>query len=169
MRRDADELRFKRIMEAGYTLVKIWECEFEKQLKDDSEMSDFIKTLTHIGQNKLEIRDAYYGGRANAVKLYHDCQNGEKIRYIDICSLYPYVLKYFSMPIGVPKVLIGVDLIGRSPMDIEGIIKCKVLPPKDLFHPVLLIIMHDRLLFILCHTCALIKSQASCNHSDEQR
>lgn len=169
MRRDADELRFKRIINNGYNLVKIWECEFDRKLKANHEMRKFVKTLTHIGENKLDVRDAYYGGRTNAIKLYHDCKNGEKIRYVDVCSLYPYVLKYFSMPVGVPKVLIGKDLVGRSPDNIEGIIKCKVLAPKDLFHPVLPIKMHSRLLFILCYTCALEKSQSPCTHNDIRR
>lgn len=169
MRRDSDFIRFQRIQEAGYNLIKIWECDFTTEIKSNHEMRDFIKTLKHLGQDKLEIRDAYFGGRTNATKLYHDCQEGEKIRYIDVCSLYPYVLKYFPMPIGVPKILIGDDLINRSVEDIEGIIKCKVLPPKQLYHPVLPTKMHGRLMFILCYTCAKKKNKASCSHSDEQR
>lgn len=72
-------------------------------------MKSYIDTL-HIEENKLEIRDCYYGGRTNATKLYYKCKKGEKIRYYDVCSLYPYVLKYFPMPIGVPKVLLNEDL-----------------------------------------------------------
>lgn len=169
MRRDSDILRFQRITDAGYKLIKIWECEFDAELKSNDEMKKFVEGLNHLNQSKLEIRDAYFGGRTNAVKLYHNCEDDEKIRYIDVCSLYPYVLKYFSMPVGVPKVLIGDDLNGRTPENIEGIIKCKILPPKKLFHPVLPIKMHSKLLFILCYTCAKEKNQTPCKHSNEER
>lgn len=169
MRRDADQCRFERIREYGYNLITIWECDFDKELKANDEMKKYIKSLSHLGENKLEPRDAYFGGRTNAIKLYHDCAEGEKIKYVDICSLYPYVLKYFPMPVGVPKVLIGADLNGRTVHNINGIIKCKVLPPKSLFHPVLPLKMHNRLLFPLCYTCALKKCKNSCRHSDKER
>lgn len=169
MRRDADNLRFERIVDAGYELIKIRECEFDAELKNNSEMREYFQTLEHLELNKLDIRDAYFGGRTNATKLYYKCENGEKIRYIDVCSLYPYVLKYFSMPIGVPRVLINNDLIGRSAENIEGIIRCKILPPKSLYHPVLPVKMHNKLLFILCYNCALQKNNRSCECEDDQR
>lgn len=73
------------------------------------------------------------------------------------------------MPIGVPKVSIGDDLIGRSPENIEGIIRCKVLPPKTLYHPVLPLKLHNKLLFILCFTCALTRNNTICSHKDDDR
>lgn len=169
MRRDADNVRFERITTAGYNLIKIKECEFDAELSSNFEMSEFIKTLTHLKEDKLEIRDCYYGGRTNATKLYYKCKEGEKIRYLDVCSLYPYVLKYFSMPVGVPKVLIDQDLIGRTPENIEGIIRCKILPPKSLYHPVLPLRLHNKLLFVLCYTCALDQNLNGCEHTDEER
>ena len=30
----------------------------------------------------LEPRDAFFGGRTNAAKLYHQCEGDEKIRYV---------------------------------------------------------------------------------------
>lgn len=73
------------------------------------------------------------------------------------------------MAIGVPKILIKDDLIGRTPENIEGIIRCKVLPPEQLYHRVLLLKLHNKLLFILCYTCALEKKEPACSHNDEQR
>lgn len=70
MRRDADKLRFERIMNAGYNLVKIRECDVDKELENECEMKAYIETLSHIKQNKLEIRDCYYGGRTNATKSH---------------------------------------------------------------------------------------------------
>jgi len=48
----------------------------------------------------LKPREAFYGGRTKAVKLYHKCQEGEKIRYIEVCSLYPWVCKAGQLPTG---------------------------------------------------------------------
>ena len=47
------------------------------------------------------VRKALYGGRTNAVRLYHKCENGEKIRYIDVTLLYPFLqsMAYFQLVI----------------------------------------------------------------------
>lgn len=169
IKRDVDNLRTRLIFEEGYEFEMIWECEFDQELKSNEEMRNYIKSLTHIKREKLDMRNSYFGGRTNATKLYHKCNEHEKIRYYDVCSLYPYVLKYCAMPVGVPNVLIGDDLIDRDVFNIEGIIYCKILPPKNLYHPVLPIKMHNKLLFMLCHACTLEKSQNKCQHSDSER
>lgn len=47
-----------------------------------------LKISNNINLNKpLMVRKALYGGRTNAVRLYHKCENGEKMRYIDVTSL----------------------------------------------------------------------------------
>lgn len=81
----------------GYTVVEKWECELKQELKTNLEMKDYMDNLKLV--TPLEPREAFYGGRTNAVKLYHQCQNGEKIRYIDVCSLYPWVCKTGEFPI----------------------------------------------------------------------
>ena len=57
-----------------------------------------------------------------------------------------------------------------------GLVQCKVLPPRDLYHPVLPYRQEGKLLFPLCATC--VKEEiakrpwersARCNHTDEQR
>ena len=57
-----------------------------------------------------------------------------------------------------------------------GLIQCKVLPPRDLYHPVLPYRHDSKLLFPLCASC--VKDEmperpwertAECNHTDEQR
>jgi hypothetical protein len=50
----------------------------------------------------------------------------------------------------------------------EGIIKCKVLPPRRLYHPVLPARFNGKLVFALCRTCAEMQL-ADCNHSDNER
>jgi hypothetical protein len=48
----------------------------------------------------------------------------------------------------------------------EGLIKCQVLPPKRLYHPVLLFRHHNKLLFCLCRTCAVeLNRETECTHN----
>ena len=55
----------------------------------------------------LVPRDAYFGGRVIAVKLYYKCIGNEIIEFLDITSMYPFVMsaeQYFC-PIKVPTIL----------------------------------------------------------------
>ncbi|XP_064645952.1 uncharacterized protein LOC135499220 [Lineus longissimus] len=53
-------------------------------------------------------------------------------------------------------------------MKCEGLIKCKILPPKKLYFPVLPMRRDKKLKFSFCAKCAL-ESSKICNHSDEDR
>ena len=46
----------------------------------------------------------------------------------------------------------------------EELVRCMVLPPRDLYHPVLPYRCNGRLLFCLCRTCAESGSQGRCCH-----
>ena len=82
----------------------------------------------------LNPRDALFGGRTNAIKLYHKVADDQRIYYSDFTSLYPFVQKTGKYPIGHP-VKITKDF---GPIEnYFGIVKCKVLPPKGLFLAVL--------------------------------
>jgi len=64
-------------------------------------------------------------------------------------SVHPYICKYGKFPVGHPKVYVGADCLDR-----EGIMKCKVLPPRKLFHPVLSYKSNSKLMVPLCSACA---------------
>ena len=81
------------------------------------------------------------------------------------CSLYPWVCKYGLFPIGHPELYFGADI----PAQVQGLVKCKVLPPPRLFHPVLPVRINGKLLFPLCRTCAETQCQTDCTHTDEER
>lgn len=73
------------------------------------------------------------------------------MRYVDVCSLYPFVLKYKPFPMGHP------EIITENFEEISnyfGLIQCQVLPPRGLYHPVLPYRNGGKLLFPLCRTCA---------------
>ncbi len=57
----------------------------------------------------------------------------ECIKYYDVTSLYPFINKTGKVPLGHPEIITE----NFSNIDAyEGIIKCKVIPPKGLFIPV---------------------------------
>ena len=65
-------------------------------------------------------------------------------------SLYPYICKYFKFPIGHPVVHVGdtcKDI--RACLQMEGLIKCTIVPPMDLYLPVLPFRCNKNLLFCL--------------------
>ena len=39
------------------------------------------------------------------VKLQHEAASGEKIKYVDVTSMYPWVNKTQEYPIGHPKII----------------------------------------------------------------
>nr|XP_022311186.1 uncharacterized protein LOC111116481 [Crassostrea virginica] len=91
----ARELALK---EQGFNLVTLWEHEFDKQFQKSEPFQDFVRELEF--QPPLNPREALYGGRTNATRLY--CVEGD-MRYVDVCSLYPYVLKHRPFPLGHPR------------------------------------------------------------------
>lgn len=89
--------REQKLRDKGYAVVSIWEHEFDSQLKNQEELRNFVQKLDF--QDPLNPRDSLYGGRSNAIRLF--CTKGD-MRYMDGCSLYPYVLKYRPFPVGNP-------------------------------------------------------------------
>ena len=67
------------LRQQDYHLVSVWECQIHRELVEDDAMREYFEQ--HEAVDPLEPRDAFYGGRTNAIKLYHVCEEGEKIRY----------------------------------------------------------------------------------------
>ena len=70
--------------------------------------------------------------------LHYATREGETIEYYDVISLYPYVCKCSKFPLGRPTIHVGDACRDKQAMlSKEGLIKCTVLLPKRLYHPVL--------------------------------
>ncbi|XP_061168350.1 uncharacterized protein LOC133177309 [Saccostrea echinata] len=150
--------------EMGYSLRSIWEHEFDQEVQRDVTLQNYVSGLNI--PYPLNPRDALYGGRTNATKLY--CDEGD-MRYVDVCSLYPYVLKHRPFPLGHPQIITDDYQDVRSYF---GLIHCRVLPPQGLYHPVLSYRTGGKLLFPLCRTCAERQDSTSkhrCQHTDQER
>ncbi|GIX98241.1 DNA-directed DNA polymerase [Caerostris extrusa] len=113
-------------------------------------------------QDRLNPRDAFFGGRTNALKLFYE----GSAKYVDFTSLYPWVNKYCVYPIGHP------EIITKDFKDVDsyfGLILCRVIPPRALYLPVLPYRCQGKLMFPLCRTCTENMQQTICTHSDEER
>ena len=161
--------RLAAIQSLKYTVVTEWEHDYDKRYKQDPEFKTKVDQFCP-NQDPLKPRDALFGGRTNAMKLLHeiDERTDEEIKYIDVCSLYPFVCKYKTFPTGHPDILTQEHIDTNNLRQYEGLIKCKVLPPKHLYHPVLPYHCNGKMLFPLCRTCAE-DCLSSCNHTDEER
>ena len=70
--------KVKYLKECGFEVEQKWECELAKEMDEDEEMKQFFEE--HEIVDPLQPRDAFYGGRTNAAKLFHQCQGNEKIK-----------------------------------------------------------------------------------------
>ncbi|XP_025160709.1 uncharacterized protein LOC112589908 [Harpegnathos saltator] len=158
-----------RLQKLGYIVTKKWACVFDRELQDNQPIYDFLANHSMLETEPLDPRKAFFGGRTGNIVTRCDVAGTEKIRYVDVCSLYPFVLKTGSFPLGRPDVYVGEEcfaLIGIAPdfdfSRVEGIVRCKVLAPRDLFHPVLPFRVRGKLLFALCRSCSETFSQSPC-------
>ncbi|KAK9729440.1 DNA polymerase type B, organellar and viral [Popillia japonica] len=92
----------QRLREAGDEVLERWECDFRNEMTD--EIMTYTENHELLRNTPLNPHDAFYGGRTGASKMYHTAVEGEKIKYVDVCSLYPWTNKYGKYPVGHPKV-----------------------------------------------------------------
>ena len=74
----ATKKKVKYLKDRGFRVVQKWGCELNKELEEDEGMNQFFDQNKII--DPLQPRDAFYGGRTNATKLFHQCQDNEKIK-----------------------------------------------------------------------------------------
>ena len=170
----ATQAKMKFLRDRGFVITEIWECVRTRAKTSDPDLQAFVSNLDL--QEPLNPRQAFFGGRTNAVKLYHraDIEQGEDIRHYDYTSLYPWVNKNGRYPLGHPEIHYEPGTTDLS--NYFGLAKCTVLPPEGLDHPVLPYRTHDKLTFPLCHSCVeehidrrLHDKVRQCHHSNPER
>lgn len=166
LNRERTEKKKQLLVDNGYKVIEIWECMFNKFMNDHPA---YKKEFDHITKEKLNPRDAFYGGSTDCAMVYYKCKPDEEMRYVDFRSLYPTVNKKDLMVLGVPQILVGTDCDGVELRHIHGLIKCRVLPPKNLLFPLLPVKLNHKLLFPLCFKCAETSSPDDCTHADGER
>ncbi|GBM48104.1 hypothetical protein AVEN_34422-1 [Araneus ventricosus] len=136
--------RAAKIRSSGFYLKEMWKHDFLRMKRNDVSLKEFCSQLEIV--ERMNPRDAFYGGRTNATRLFYV---GEA-KYIDFTSLYPYVNKYCSYPTGF------------------RIVKCSILPPRGLYHPVLPFRSKGKLTFPLRSSCVETRC-STCEHEDSAR
>ena len=75
---DATQQKIEYLKAQGFRVVEMWGCDLKKELTADEDMRSYFEN--HDIVDPLQPRDAFFGGRTNAAKLFHECQEGEEIR-----------------------------------------------------------------------------------------
>lgn len=89
----------------------------------DPSVIEFMSTYSTL--ESLKPREALFGGRTYAYKLYHKTSDGEKISYVDLNSSYPFCQARKSYPIGHPQIIFK----DFEPIENDyGLIKATVYP-----------------------------------------
>ena len=175
------ELEIKEQM--GYregldAFIVMWEHEFN--LMEGDLRKAMGKGELYGVVDRLNPRDAVKGGRTEAFRLHCSVTNRqrEEIVYLDVNSLYPYVMSQIKFPIGHPEIRRGdescrqlMDSLEESGVRFIGLCMVEVLPPDELFVPCLGYKAGGKLLFGLCRTCLESNDiqRKPCNHSDKER
>jgi hypothetical protein len=122
----------------------------------------------YVKNSPINIRDSFYGRRTEATYTNYRVEAGEKILYVEVISLYPYICKYGKFPSGCPKACVYADC-PLDCLDREHINNCKVLLSRKLYHPVFPYKSNCKLMFPLCSHCDDTKNQVCFTPFDEQR
>lgn len=169
-----DTLIKQNMLQESHNLVVKWSHEYKPGKATLKRRKEAMAERT-----PLRPREAFFGGRTEVFKLYYK----GAMQYDDFNSMYPSVNYYCMYPLGHQTQIIAPEVNTYKPgkliieggylKDYEigshfGLIKCKVLPPRDLYYPVLPQHISDKLMFVLCEKCALVKC-TNCTHSDAER
>ncbi|KAK3920954.1 putative DNA polymerase [Frankliniella fusca] len=153
----------------GYTVIEKWACDFAHDRQHNPDYINFFKNYTKKRTPPLNLRDAICGGRTSALYTHLKAKPGQKIKFYDVCSEYPHCQYKMAYPEGHPTIFLENDPLTPPVEHWNGVLKATVLPPSDLYLPVLPYKCNSKLMFPLCRTCAETMSQDVCSHTDEQR
>jgi len=87
------------------------------------------------------------------MRVYYKERENKTLRYVEVMSLYPYIYKYFKYPVGHSVIhLGGVCKYKVACILMDGLIKCSIVPPARLHHPVHPYRCYNKLMICLCRT-----------------
>ena len=147
---DIDPLQYTTIASVcmaifrGHYIVDNFNTEYISAVEEDRKEEFLEQTrlrvieegkIAVVGQEDQEyIRKSFFGGRTNASCLKYEFKGDEIGRYRDITSLYPTVNYYDEYGLGHLKTI--TENFGDI-KQYKGFIDCEIVPPKDLYFPVL--------------------------------
>ena len=130
----------------GYKVESIWGCEWDELKKT---LPNKAEIETAARQQNIKPRQALCGGRTEAFKSHVKCNEHQKIFYLDVVSLYPTVNALDDYAVGFRKYVYDITVEDIINDNFIGLVKCDVVPPKNLYKPVLPDNTEGKLLFHL--------------------
>jgi hypothetical protein len=157
----------KRLM-SNAILTTIWECEYDKLIKQDN-MKYLVKKFRI--SDPIDIRSSLRGGRCECYNMSTGTTGDEEIKHYDFRSMYPAVQYNNEYPLGQPIIYTEnfKCLNNEAPFKYKGFIKCEIIPPSNLFLPVLPLQINKKLHFTLCYACSATNNNKKCTHSNTER
>ena len=147
---DIDPLQYTTIASVcmaiyrGHYIVEDFNTNYNIALQNDTKEEFLEETRKKVFEEKKiavlheedqeYIRKSFFGGRTNAIALKYEFKGSEIGRYRDITSLYPTVNYYDEYGLGHLKTIKSNFGDLKS---YKGFVDCSVIPPKDLYFPVL--------------------------------
>ena len=92
--------RRQMLMDTGYKMCEMWEHDWLDIKQNDLGISQREYVEQSARNQTIVTRAALFGGRTEAFKSYHECNEDEEIHYYDVTSLYPTVNALDEHPIG---------------------------------------------------------------------
>ena len=141
--------------------ITLWEHEFNERFEEFKSVlgEEVIDSLP----DRLDPRNAVKGGRTEVFKMHTKVTDvdSQVIHYLDVNSLYPYIMSKTKFPIGHPMIHRGhascIDLMNelkRCDEDFIGVCMVRVLAPRELMIPYLPHKCDGKLMFLLCKKCS---------------
>ena len=141
--------------------ITLWEHEFNERFEEFKLVLG--KEVMDSLPDRLDPRNAVKGRRTEVFKMHTKVTDvdSQVIRYLDVNSLYPYVMSKTKFPIRHPTIRRGqapcIDLMNelkRRDEDFIGVCMVRVLAPRGLMIPYLPHKCDGKLMFLLCKKCS---------------
>ena len=124
--RQQTRAKIQHLTALGYRVKEMWQCEWQHMIQSDNHLKEFVETLDIV--TPLNPREAFFGGRTNAIKLHHKVEENKQIHYSDMILLYPCANLECQYPIRHPEFINQPKTTDISRY--YGLVKCKILPPN---------------------------------------
>ena len=127
----------EELRRAGYHVVEFWESDYDKRYKEDPDLRTLVDS-EFTNMEPLRPRDAFFGGRLtrpNSIRklMRHPMKKSSTL----MCVHSTLIFASTDCPLGHPTIYSQENIDKDSIRQHCGLIKCKVLPPSNLYHPVL--------------------------------
>lgn len=78
----------KFLIDKGFNVETMWECDLRRMFSTDKKMTTFFKTTKIVGP--LNPRDGFYGGRTGPLSLYFEPNENQRVDYVDVCRYFVF-------------------------------------------------------------------------------